>query len=152
MVFVVSDWGGGGLFSSFTPIGLSGNYDKLIQTFSHSSVGKANIHIVTHHVEWIFLPQWSTLLKLWVRVIAKHFTRKRPPPLANCCGSEAIPFFPLHREAAASASPPGAPGTGSGHVSGEPLIASQWRKPSASLQEFRTVCSQKIPSRITGVP
>ena len=34
-------------------------------------------------------------------------------------------FYPFQKEAAASASSPGAPGTGSGCVSGEPLIASQ---------------------------
>lgn len=51
------------LFSSFTPIGLSRNYDKFIQTFNQSRVGKeTDIHRVTHYVERILLPQWSTLL------------------------------------------------------------------------------------------
>lgn len=51
------------LFSSFTPIGLSRNYDKFIQTFNQSRVGKeTDIHRVTHYVERILLPQWSTSL------------------------------------------------------------------------------------------
>ncbi|TEA25704.1 hypothetical protein DBR06_SOUSAS2510144, partial [Sousa chinensis] len=47
----------------FTPIGLSRSYDKFIQTFNQSRVGKeTDIHRVTHYVERILLPQWSTSL------------------------------------------------------------------------------------------
>lgn len=51
------------LFSSFTPISLSRSYDKFMQTFNQSRVGKeTDIRRVTHYVEWILLPQWSISL------------------------------------------------------------------------------------------
>lgn len=143
------------LFSSFTPISLSRSYDKFIQTFNQSRVGKeTDIRRVTHYVEWILLPQWS--ISLWLVGKSKWLNMSQENDLNLQLTAVALRwlrvfFHPFQKEAAASASSPGAPGTGSGCVSGEPLIASQWRKPSAGLQELRTVCSQKILNRNMGV-
>eukprot|EP00069_Balaena_mysticetus_P007357 bmy_05497T0 len=52
-----------GVLGDFREASLSRSYDKFIQTFNQSRVGKeTDIHRVTHYVERILLPQWSTSL------------------------------------------------------------------------------------------
>lgn len=104
--------------TSSVAVGLSRNDGRLMQTFSPTSTDKeASIYQVSCLVAWIVLHH----SKLWVRVIGPTFHKKTTSVHSQLLWLRVDGVFPFQREAAASASSPGALGKISGHVSGDPL-------------------------------
>lgn len=104
--------------TSSVAVDLSRKDGRLLQTFSPTSTDKeASIGQVSCPVAWTVLPH----SKLWVRVIGPTFHKKTASACSQPLWLRVDGVFPFQREAATSASSPGALGKISGHVSGDPL-------------------------------